>query len=218
MDVWSDIACPWCYIGRRRFALGVEQYAATDGARPVQVTYHSFELSPDTPVDYEGSSTDFLASHRGIPIEDARAMNAQVAQLAQAVDLTFDADATHHTNTRRMHEVLHLARERDVQDAVVGRLLRAYWGEGRDLRHDDELADLAAEAGLDRTEVLEALADRRYSAAVDGDVAQAAAYGIRGVPFYVLDHRYGISGAQDPAVFARALTRAAADRAATPTP
>lgn len=215
VDVWSDIACPWCFIGRRRLQAAIAAHAEADDALPVQVTYHSFELSPDTPVDFEGTSSDFLAQHRGLPVEDARAMNVQMTELAAQDGLAFDVERTQHTNTRRAHEVLHLARDRGVQDAVVERLFRAYWEEGRHVGRDDELADLAAEAGLDRADVLEALADHRFAAAVEGDVAQAAAYGIRGVPFFVIDGRYGISGAQPAQTLQAGLAQASSDRTAS---
>lgn len=211
--MWSDVACPWCFIGRRRLQEALARYAADDDALDVRVTYHSFELSPDTPVDYDGTEVDFLVGHRGVSREQAAQMIEQVVAIAGSVGLAYDYDAIRHTNTRRAHEVTHLALARGVQDAVVERLFQGYFEEGRHLGRDDELADLAADAGLDRQEVLDALAERRYASAVDDDVAQARAYGITGVPFFVIDRRYGVSGAQDPAVLHQGLRQAAEDRA-----
>ena len=212
VDIWSDIACPWCSIGKRKFEEGAWRYAATDGARTVEVEYHSFELAPDTPVDFEGTEVDFLAGHKGLPVEQVQQMLAQVTAIAASVGLDFDVDAVRHTRTLKAHQVLHLAKARGRQIELVERLLAAYFQEGRHVGHDDDLADLAAEVGLDRAEVLAALAAGTYADDVQADIAQARAYGISGVPFFVIDSRYGVSGAQDPAVFAQALSQASADR------
>lgn len=211
VDIWSDIACPWCYVGKRRFEEGVRRYEAEGGDRQVEVEYHSFELAPDTPVDFEGSEVDFLADHKRMPVAQVRQMLAQMTEVATSVGLDFDYDALQHTNTLKAHEVLHLAKAHGLQAETKERLLRAYFVEGRHVGHDDDLADLAAEAGLDRQAVLEALRGGTYRADVQADIEQARAYGISGVPFYVIDQKYGVSGAQDPAVFAGALARAAAE-------
>lgn len=210
VDIWSDIACPWCYVGKRRFEEGVRRFTAADPDRMVEVEYHSFELAPDTPVDFEGTEVDFLAGHKGLPVEQVRPMLEQMTEVAASVGLDFDYAALRHTNTLKAHQLLHLARAHGVQHEMKERLLRAYFTEGRHVGHDEELADLAAEVGLDRGEVLEALAQETYLDAVREDIAQARAYGIHGVPFYVIDQRFGVSGAQDPAVFVDALRQAAA--------
>ncbi len=211
VDVWSDIACPWCYVGTRRFAEGMRRYRAAGGTRDVVVTYHSFELAPDTPVDFEGSEVDFLAGHKGLPVDRVRAMLDQMVQVAAAEGLAYDVAALRHTRTLKAHELLHLARTRGVQAEVKERLMRAYFVEGRHVGHVEDLADLAAEVGLDRAEVVAALEAGTYGPAVQADVDTARAYGITGVPFYVLDGRLGVSGAQSPDVFARALAQAAGD-------
>ncbi|MCU1431352.1 MAG: disulfide bond formation protein DsbA [Actinotalea sp.] len=213
LDVWSDIACPWCYIGKRKLEEGLRRYAAAEDALPVQVEYHSFELSPDTPVDFEGSAVDFLAGHKGLPAAQVGQMLSNVRQVAASVGLAYDFDALRHTSTGKAHQVLHLAKARGLQLELAERLFRAYFEEGRHLGHDDELASLGHEVGLDHAEVLAALADGRYADDVRADVAQAREYGINAVPFIVIDGRYGVSGAQDPSVVERGLRQAAADRA-----
>lgn len=180
----------------------------------MRVTLHSFELSPDTPVDFEGSEVDFLAGHKGLPPERVEAMLAQVTGIAAAVGLAYDFDALRHTNTQKAHQVLHLALARGRQAEVAERLFRAYFEEGRHLGHDDELAALAADAGLDAREVRDALASGTYATAVAADLAQARAYGISAVPFFVLDGRYGVAGAQEAEAFAAALEQAAGATAA----
>lgn len=211
VDVWSDVACPWCYIGKRRFAEGVRRYTEAGGDRVVEVEYHSFELSPDTPVDFEGDEVDFLARHKRMPVEQVRQMLDQVTQIAASEGLAYDFAALHHTKTLKAHELLHLAKAQGKQEEMKERLLLAYFVEGRHVGHIDELAALAADVGLDPAEVAEALEAGTYSAAVEADIDQAMAYGISGVPFYVIDGRYGVSGAQSPDLFASALAKAASE-------
>ncbi|MBX9246643.1 DsbA family oxidoreductase [Actinotalea ferrariae] len=215
VDVWSDIACPWCFIGKRRFEEGLRlaqerRSAAGEPPLDVRLTFHSFELAPDTPVDFEGTEVDFLAGHKGLPAERVGAMLTQVTEIAASVGLRYDFDALRHTNTLKAHQVLHLALARGRQAEVAERLFRAYFEEGRHLGHDDELAVLAAEAGLDAQEVRDALAAGTYVADVVADMEQARAYGISGVPFFVLDGRFGVSGAQPAELFASALEQASA--------
>jgi predicted DsbA family dithiol-disulfide isomerase len=203
VDIWSDIACPWCYVGKRRFEAAVEAFEAD-----VEVEYHSFELAPDTPVDFEGSESDFLSRHKRIPRHQAEQMLTQMTQLAAAEGLSYDYDALQHTNTRLAHQALHLAKAHGKQRELKERLLKAYFEEGRHVGRIEDLADLAAEVGLDRALVVDALTAGTYAAAVDADIAQAMEYGIGGVPFFVIDGRFGVSGAQEPEVFASALRRA----------
>ncbi len=202
VDVWSDIACPWCFIGKRKFEAGL---AAFDGADDVTVTYHSFELSPDTPVDFEGSEVDFLSAHKGLPKEQVEQMLRQVTTIAADVGLRYDFDAVRHTKTLLAHEALHFAKEHGTQLELVERLFSAYFEEGRHVGKVDELVALGSDVGLDADALRTALEDGTYTDAVTQDIAQARAYGIQGVPFYVIGGKYGVSGAQRPEVFTRAL-------------
>jgi len=211
VDVWSDIACPWCYIGKRKFEAGVSAFGG-----PVEVEYHSFELSPDTPVDFEGSEAEFLSQHKGLPVEQAQQMIDQVAGIAAQVDLHYDYDALRHTNTVKAHQVIHLAKQHGKQLEMVERLFAAYFERGEHVGQDDSLADLAAEVGIDRDEVRATLRDDSQLAAVRADQSQAQAYGINGVPFFVIDGKYGVSGAQDPAAFEQVLRQVVALRESTP--
>ena len=202
IDVWSDVACPWCWIGKRRFEAGV----ASSGVS-VQVEYHSFELSPDTPVDFEGSAVEFLSGHKGIPVEQARSMTEQVTAIAAEVGLDYRYDDVRHTKTLLAHELLHLAKSQGLQLQTAEALFRAYFTDGGHIGRVDELVALAASVGLDPEEARPALTDHRYAGDVQADLAQAVAYGIRGVPFFVIDGRYAVSGAQPAEVFAGALHR-----------
>ncbi|WP_188741665.1 DsbA family oxidoreductase [Agromyces bauzanensis] len=209
IDIWSDIACPWCYIGKRHLEGGLA--ALGDDAPEVEIEYHSFELAPDTPVDFEGSEVDFLAKHKGLPESRVQQMLGHVAGVAAKAGLAYDYDVLQHTKTLKAHELLHFAKEHGLQLELSERLFRAYFTEGRHVGRIDELVELAAEVGLDADAAREALESERYSAAVQADIAQAGTYGIQGVPFFVFEGKYGVSGAQPVEVFSQVLTQVAGE-------
>jgi predicted DsbA family dithiol-disulfide isomerase len=209
VDVWSDIACPWCYIGKRKFEAGVEAF---DGE--VEVTYHSFELAPDTPVDFQGSEIDFLVQHKGMSAAQVKPMLDRVAGIAHEVGLEYDFDALQHTNTIKAHQLIHYAKAHGKQLEATERLLKAYFVEGRHVGRESDLADLAAEIGLDREDAKRALENDEYLNAVRADQQQAIEYGIRGVPFFVVDGKYGVSGAQSPETFTQVLNRVSEEKIA----
>lgn len=207
VDIWSDVQCPWCYIGKRKFEAG----AAAFGGE-VEVEYHSFELAPDTPVDYDGSPIDYLSERKGLPVEQVEQMLANVTGIAKSVGLEYDYEHVHQTNTVKAHELLHLAKSKGRQLEMKERLLEAYFIRGEHVGRIEDLADIAESIGFDRAEVVVALTEETFLGAVKADVAQAGVYGIQGVPFFVIDGKYGISGAQDPAAFTGALEQVANER------
>ncbi len=196
IDVWSDIACPWCYIGKRNLETGLAAASDDADAPQVEIVYHSFELSPDTPVDFVGGEADYLAQHKGISAAQAHQMLERVTGVAAEAGLQYRFDILQHTNTVKAHELLHYAKDQGVQLEVAERLMSAYFLEGRHVGRIDDLVELAGESGLDEAEAREALDSARYLPAVRADQAQATAYGINGVPFFVIDGKYGVSGAQ----------------------
>ena len=213
IDIWSDIACPWCYIGKRRLEAGTAAYAAGGPDRPtVVVEYHSFQLSPDTPAGFEGSVVDYLVRQRRLSEAQVQSMLDRVTEIALEDGLHYDFSSVRHTNTVKAHQLLHYAKAHGVQVEAKERLLRAYFVEGGHVGRPEGLADLAAEIGLDRDDVLRSLLDDEYLGAVDADQRLAAQYGIQAVPFYVVDGRYGLSGAQPAETFAGVLAKAAAGR------
>ncbi|WP_024355437.1 DsbA family oxidoreductase [Leucobacter chironomi] len=205
VDIWSDIACPWCYIGKRRFEAGVAAFREAHPDVEFEVAGHSFELAPDTPLDFSGSEVDFLVRHKGMPAAQVEQMLAQMTELAAADGIVFDFSRVKHANTARAHRILHLAAESGAQDAVQERLFRAYFAEGEDLSDPETLARLGAEAGLDPVAVRAALDDDGYGEAVQRDITRARMLGVNGVPFFLLDQKYGISGAQSAEAFAGAF-------------
>ncbi|WP_417511493.1 DsbA family oxidoreductase [Microbacterium sp.] len=205
IDIWSDIACPWCYIGKRNLEAGLAATASDDDAPQVNITFHSFELSPDTPVDFDGDEIDFLAGHKGMPREQVTEMLENVTNVAKNAGLEYRFDLLKHTNTVKAHELLHHAKAEGRQHEMEERLMAAYFTEGKHVGRVDDLVELAVEVGLDADSTRDALNNDRYLPAVRQDQAQARAYGIQGVPFFVVDGQYGISGAQPPEAFASVL-------------
>jgi len=210
VDVWSDVQCPWCYIGKRKFEAGAAEFGGD-----VEVEYHSFELSPDTPVDFVGSTADYLSQRKGMPLEQVHGMLENVTNIAKGVGLDYDFDSVKQTNTVKAHELLHYAKARGKQPEMKERLLKAYFEEGHHVGRIDDLAQLAVEVGLDRADVVRSLTEEEYLSAVKADQAQAIEYGIRGVPFFVIDGKYGVSGAQEAATFAQALQQVRDEKAAS---
>jgi predicted DsbA family dithiol-disulfide isomerase len=200
VDIWSDVQCPWCYIGKRKFEAAAAEF---DGE--LEVEYHSFELSPDTPVDYDGTPAQYLRQRKGLPMPQVEQMIARVKGIAASVGLDYDYEHMHQTNTVKAHELLHYAKAHGRQLEMKEALLKAYFLDGGHVGRIDDLADLAAGLGFDRQDVVAALTENRHLPAVKADVAQAAAYGINGVPFFVFDGQYGVSGAQETATFANVL-------------
>jgi len=213
IEVFSDVVCPWCYIGKRRLEEALSTFAHAD---EVTVTYRSFQLDPSTPQHADQTLDEMLATKYGRSLVEARAMNQRVSDIAATVGLDFQLEQAHPANTFDAHRLLHFAADHDRQGELKERLLRAYFTEGRKLGDHEELADLAAEVGLDRKAAADVLAGDDYAEAVDEDLALGRGFGASGVPFFVFDRKYGISGAQETAVFTGVLDRAWAE--ATPTP
>lgn len=209
IDIWSDIACPWCYIGKRRLETALADHPQRDD---IQVTWHSYQLDPSLPEHYEGTEADYLASRKGMPVEQVREMFGHVAEQAAGEGLAYDFDRLVVANSARAHELLHLAKERGVADAVKEGLLSGHFEHGLDIGDVDALARVGADAGLDEGEVRAALADGRYKAAVASDIDMARQIGVTGVPCVVVDMKYAVSGAQPPQVFREVVDKALAER------
>jgi predicted DsbA family dithiol-disulfide isomerase len=195
VEIWSDIACPWCYIGKRRFEAALEQFEHRDD---VHVTWRSFELDPSAPPEREGDRAERLAEKYGMSIEQARSAEQQMTATAAGEGLDFRFDIARSGTTFDAHRVVHLAGTHGLQDQMKERLLRAYFTEGELMSDRDTLVRLAAEVGLDEDEVREALASWRYGDEVRGDERTAGGFGISAVPTFVVDRAIGASGAHPP--------------------
>jgi predicted DsbA family dithiol-disulfide isomerase len=202
VDIWSDVVCPWCYIGKRRFEAALEQFEHRD---EVSVVWHSFELDPDAPRMTEGTQAERLAAKYGMSVEEAEQRQAEVTGLAAAEGLTYDLGGARSGNTFDAHRLVQLGSEHGLGDAVKERLMAAYFTEREPIGDRETLARLATEAGLPADEVAELLDGDRHADTVRADEETAGRLGIRGVPFFVLDRRYGLSGAQPSDVILQAL-------------
>jgi predicted DsbA family dithiol-disulfide isomerase len=209
VDIWSDVICPWCYIGKRRFETALGRFEHRD---EVEVVWHSFELDPTAPVRRPGTLTDLLAAKYGMSHQQALDANANMTGLAAAEGLEYHLEQAQPGRTFDAHRLLHLAQEHGVQDAMKERLMRGYFTEGMAVGDPDDLVAAGVDVGLDKDEVRAVLDGDAYAEDVRADEATASRLGISGVPFFVLDQRYGVSGAQAPESILAALNQAWSER------
>ncbi|HZQ28521.1 MAG TPA: DsbA family oxidoreductase [Acidimicrobiales bacterium] len=205
VEIWSDVVCPWCYVGKRRFEAAVEQF---EHREEVEVVWRSFELDRGAPARQVGDYVGRLAAKYGTSTDEPEAMIERITDVGRSVGLEMRFDRAQHGNTFDAHRLLHLARARHVQDAVKERFMQAYFTEGRPIGDRDTLVELAVGAGLDAGEVAAVLDGDEYAAEVRADEEAAARLGASGVPFFVVDRRYAVSGAQATDLFIEVLERA----------
>ena len=205
VDIWSDIACPWCYIGKRRFESALARFPHRES---VEVTWHSYQLDPSLPEHYDGTELDYLATRKGMPREQVTRMFEHVTEVASGEGLAYDFDSLVVANSLRGHELIHLAASHGRQDEAKEALLSAHFEHGEDIGDVETLVRLGTSIGLDAGEVRSALADGTFAESVRDDIAQAQRYGISGVPFFVVDEKYGVSGAQPTELFTQVLDQA----------
>jgi predicted DsbA family dithiol-disulfide isomerase len=204
VEIWSDIACPWCYIGKRRFESALAQFERAD---QVRVTWRSFELDPAAPTERPGNRTEGLARKYGLTIERAREIEAHIIETAAAEGLDFRFDLVRSGNTFDGHRLVHLAGEHGLGDAMKERLLHAYFSEGRLVSEAETLVALAGEVGIDPEEASAMLDGDGYAAAVREDEQTAAGFGIMSVPTFVIDRTMGAAGAQPTEIMLSFLRR-----------
>ena len=208
IDIWSDIACPWCYIGLTRFDRVLAEFPHAD---EVSVTLHSFQLDPTLPESYDGTESQYLAQAKRLPEAQVRQMFSHVEAAAATENLTLDFDTIKVANSRKAHRLLHAAQDADPSGrsawALKTALFRAHFAGGETISDADTLARLADEVGLDEAIAREAVDSEVRDLEVAGDIQEAAAYGISGVPYFVIEEKYGISGAQPAEVFESALAQ-----------
>jgi predicted DsbA family dithiol-disulfide isomerase len=205
VEIWSDIACPWCYVGKRRFEAALQQFEHRDH---VVVTWRSFELDPAAAAERAEDSATHLAHKYGRSLDEAHAMQANLAGVAAGEGLEFHFDRLRLTNTFDAHRLVHLAAEHGLQDGMKERLMRAYLTEGELLADHAVLTRVGVEAGLPASEIGMTLATDRFADAVRDDERTAASLGINAVPFFVAERAIGASGAQPPELLLQLLTQA----------
>jgi predicted DsbA family dithiol-disulfide isomerase len=209
VDIWSDVVCPWCYLGKRRFERALETF---EDRASVQVVHRSFQLDPTRRKGQTQNRREMLMAKYHLTAAQVESMDARMEQTAAADGLEYHLGDGVTGNTFDAHRLLHLAAERGRQDATLERFYRAYFSEGRSVFDDESLTALAVESGLEAGEVAGVLAGDDYAAAVVADSREAHALGANGVPFFVFDKRFGVSGAQSIELFAQVLARARESR------
>ena len=205
VEIWSDVVCPWCYIGKRRFEAALERFEHRD---EVTVMWRSFELDPEAAREQMGNAAERLAGKYGMTIERAQQLHAEMTERAAAEGLEYHLDISRGGNTFDAHRMIHLAATYGHQADAKERLLRAYFTEGESLGVWDTLVRLMEEVGVDPVEARESLRLDKFAEDVREDEALAQQFGIQGVPFFVFDRRYGLSGAQPVETMLTALERA----------
>ncbi len=209
VQIWSDIVCPWCFVGKRRFDVALSAFEQRDR---VAVTYRSFQLDPSTPTadPNHGNYVQRLARKYGLPEAQAQGMIDRMHELASSEGITMDFEHIQTANTFDGHRLLHLAKTVNLQTPLQEALFRAHFCEGKQVRSADVLADVAESVGMDRDAALATLATDAFAADVRADIAEASRLGIHGVPFFVIG-RYGVSGAQRENALHEVLEKAAVD-------
>jgi len=204
IEIWSDIACPFCAIGKKRFEKALTKF---DHRAAVEIEWKSFELNPAADAHYEGTLNEWLVEKKHISMAQAQAMNAQVSELAAKEGLEFNLDHAIPTNTFEAHRLTHFAALHNKREAMTEILFKAYFGEGENLSEVETLGKLAGRAGLDVDEAMDMLRGSDYSESVRSEEERAKKLGIQGVPFFLLNGEYGISGAQATETFLDALNQ-----------
>lgn len=205
VEIWSDVVCPWCYVGKRQFEEALGRFGHADDVR---VTWRSFELDPSSPPEVGMSMDRILERKYGMTAEQARAANGRMTSLAAGLGLEYHLDKVRAGNTFDAHRLIHLAATHGLGGVLKERLLAAYFTEGRSIGDHATLTELATEVGLDPGEVGATLAGHAFAAEVRADEARASALGATGVPFFVIDERFGVAGAQGADALLGALERA----------
>lgn len=204
IEVWSDYVCPFCYIGKRRLEEAIEQTGLE-----VEVVFKAYELDPNSPKESEEPIQVGLAAKYGMSVEEAKNMTDNVGEQAKSVGLDYDFKKMKPANTFDAHRIAKLAEQLGVAPEVSERLLKAYFVDGEKIGREDVLIRLAEEAGIPGGRAKEVLATDEFTDEVKMDIAEAGQIGVKGVPFFVIDRKYAISGAQPVEAFAEALKKAA---------
>ena len=205
VEIWSDVMCPFCYIGKRKFEHALNQFTHKD---QINIVWKSFQLNPDMKTEPGKNINQYLAEIKGWSLDEAKSMNDRVTAMAREVGLSYDFDKAVVANSWDAHRLIQLAKQHGLGDAAEERLFLAYFTEGRDTSDHATLLELGTDVGLDPAAVKQLLESNQYAEAVAQDIYEAQQVGARGVPFFVLNRRYAVSGAQQPETFLGALNTA----------
>lgn len=204
VEIWSDVMCPFCYIGKRKFEQALREFPQRDN---VEIEWKSFQLNPSMMTDPSRNISEFLAEHKGISIAQAKQMNDRVTAMANEVGLHYDFDKAIVANSFDAHRLTHFAKNHGVQNALEELLFKAYFTEGKNTADHETLIAIGVEAGLNSDEIRTMLASSQFTDDVNNDIYEARQVGARGVPFFVFDNTYAVSGAQPSELFLQVLNK-----------
>jgi predicted DsbA family dithiol-disulfide isomerase len=204
VEIWSDIMCPFCYIGKRKFEAALSQFP--DNGK-IQLEWKSYQLSPDLKTDLTINIHQFLAKHKGFSLQEAKEVNEHVANLAKQVGLVFNFDKSVVANSFNAHRFSHFAKNNNKQNEAEEKLFYSYFTEGKNIDDYSTLLQLGVEIGLDSSDLKAALENGMYAEDVKADIREAQQIGVRGVPFFVFDRKYAVSGAQSVQTFLQTLEK-----------
>ncbi len=204
VEIWSDIACPFCYIGKRKFEQALEQFADRD---EVDVTFKSFQLDPTAPIHSEQTMNEMLVEKKGMSLKQVEQMQSHVTMQAKEVGLDYHLDKAQMTNTMNAHRLIHFAKEHGKMIEMKEKLLQSYFIDGEHVGEIESLANIAEQIGLDKEAVNQMLTSNRYEAEVQHDMQEGVQIGVQGVPFFVINRKYAVSGAQPSNVFLEVLNK-----------
>lgn len=205
VDIWSDVRCPFCYIGKRKFEKALEKFPHKN---EIEVNWHSFELDPALETDPSVNAVEHIAEIKGISKEQAQGMHRHVTQVAKEIGLDFDFEKNVVANSFNAHRLIQLAKTKSLANEAEEALFKAHFTEGKNIDDKETLIQTGISIGLDENEVKEIFSFDVFAEEVKRDEMQAQTFGIRGVPFFILDNKYAVSGAQSPDVFYQALSQA----------
>lgn len=205
VDIWSDVMCPFCYIGKRKFESALAKFP---NGKDIEIVWHSFQLDPEMTAQPGKDVYTYLAERKGMTVDQSKQMHKQVVQMAEGEGLQYNFDKAVIANSFDAHRISHLAKKHGKGDAMEEQLFRGYFTEGKDIADHAVLIAMAKNIGIPEQEAADVLNSNQYAAEVEADIVRASQIGVRGVPFFVLDNKYAVSGAQPSETFLQALTQA----------
>jgi len=205
IEIWSDVVCPFCYIGKKKLEKALAKFPQKEA---IEIEWKSFQLNPDLKTNPSISTLEYLAESKGWSLEQAREISSQVVGMAESEGLTFNFENAVVANTKNAHRMIHLAKAAGKGGVMKERLLKAYFTEGLNIDDSKTLISLGKEIGLEEGSIKKLLESNQYEDAVDQDIYESRLVGVKGVPFFVLDRKFGISGAQPDEVFTQTLEKA----------
>jgi protein disulfide-isomerase len=204
IEIWSDVMCPFCYIGKRNFETALDQFPDKEN---IEVEWKSFQLDPSLPEVATESQEDYLINHKGMSREQIQGMLTHVTEMAKQAGLEYHLDKSVIVNSQKAHHLIQFAKTKNLGNEIEERLFKAHFTEGKNLADNAVLTQLGKEVGLDESELQAAFTDDQYKYQMTQDIQEAQYIGVRGVPFFVFDRKYGVSGAQPPQAFLETLSK-----------